>query len=95
MQGARTVELKRLFSEELGLEAPWHVTKIEFIPEKRRLHIAIDFSPGSEFHCPACGTPGAKAYDTSWEEWGHPDFFRYAAYLQPGCPGSSVLEGVG
>jgi hypothetical protein len=41
MKGARTVELKRLFSEALGLEAPRHVAKLEFIPEKRRLDITI------------------------------------------------------
>jgi len=62
---ARTVELKRLFSEALGLEAPWRVTKIEFTPEKRRLDITIDFPPGSQFPCPECGAVGAKASDTS------------------------------
>jgi len=59
------VELKRLFGEALGLEAPWRATKIEFTPEKRRLDITIDFPPGSQFPCPECGAVGAKASDTS------------------------------
>lgn len=89
------MELKRLFGEALGLEAPWRVTKIEFTPEKRRIDIIIDFPPGSQFPCPECGAVGAKAYDTSWEEWRHLDFFQYAAYLHARVPRVQCPQGCG
>ena len=38
-----------LFSEALGLKAPWKIERIEFNGEKRRLDIYIGFERGSLF----------------------------------------------
>ena len=92
---ASVLDLKRLFGEALGLQAPWQVMKIDFSPEKRRLDLTIDFPAGSEFSCPVCGAAGAKAYATSWEEWRHLDFFQYAAYLHARVPRVRCPKGCG
>ena len=89
------MDLKELFGQALGLEAPWRVTKIKFSPKEKRIDITIDFPAGSEFTCPECGAAGAKAYDTRWEEWRHMNFFQYAAYLHARVPRVKCPQGCG
>lgn len=56
-----------LFSQALGLHAPWTIEKIDFDPNEKRLDIHIGFERGSTFFYkdPDTGQEGTyKAYDT-------------------------------
>lgn len=80
-----------LFERALNLEPPWMVKRIDFDEPQRILTVAIDFSKGSLFPCPKCGTP-SKAYDTSEKQWRHLNFFQYACYLTARVPRVECLE---
>ena len=86
---------EQLFTIALGLEKPWHVTKIEFNPDEQRIDLFLDFQRGSKFRCPACGKE-APVYDSEEKTWRHLNFFQHKAYLharQPRtvCPTCGVL----
>jgi transposase len=70
-----------LFQQALGLTPPWQVSSSEFNLEQKRLDIRIDFTRGSTFACPDCGSSGHKAYDTTEKTWRHLNFFQFEAYL--------------
>ena len=48
----------------LGIAPPWTVTGSEFDAAARRLDIRIDFTAGSRFACPSCGTADCPVHDT-------------------------------
>jgi transposase len=70
----------------LGLVAPWTVTSSDFDAAARRLDIHIDFTAGSRFVCPSCGTPDCPAHDTEQMTWRHLNFFQHQAYLHARVP---------
>ena len=70
----------------LGPAPPWTVSRSDFDPEARRLDIEIDFTPGSRFACPACGTANCPVHDTERRAWRHLDFFQHQAYLNARVP---------
>jgi len=76
----------QLFQLALGLTPPWQVEDVKFDPEKGRLDLTLGFPPGGEFQCPVCGREGCKAYDTTWKEWRHLNFFQHEAYLHAPVP---------
>jgi hypothetical protein len=47
----------------LGIVPPWTVTGSEFDAAARRLDIHIDFTAGSRFACPGCGTADCQVHD--------------------------------
>lgn len=87
--------IEALFSQALGLEAPWVVEKITFSEADKRLDIHLDFPKGSKFTCPLCGRKGVSAYDTHPKSWRHLNFFQYQALLHApeprlNCPDCGV-----
>jgi len=85
---------QELFAAALGLQSPWHVSKLNFSEKEKRLDIEIDFEPGSLFSCPVCGKP-AKAYDTNKQSWRHMDFFQHQAHLHARVPRVECSKGCG
>jgi len=77
--------LESLFEKALKVESPWGITKIDFQEQQKRLYIDLDFTEGSLFPCPRCGSP-AKAYDTKIKTWRHLNFFQYECYLRVRMP---------
>jgi transposase len=75
-----------LFQMALGLFPPWMVERCTFDPAGKQLDIYVDFSPGGEFACPACGRQGCKAYDTLNKVWRHLNFFQHVTYLHVRTP---------
>jgi len=71
--------IEALFSQALGLEAPWQVEKIAFSEADKRLDIYLDFPKGSKFTCPVCRRKGIPAYDTHQKSWRHLNFFQHQA----------------
>lgn len=70
-----------LFTQALGLEAPWQVARIVFSESEKKLDIYLDFPRGSKFTCPKCGKENIPAYDTHAKSWRHLNFFQHQAYL--------------
>ena len=74
-----------LFAVALGIVPPWEVVGVEFSQENKRLDIKIDFTRGSTFACPVCGT-AAPVHDTTEKTWRHLNFFQYETYLTARVP---------
>jgi transposase len=70
----------------LGIVPPWTVTGSAFDAPARRLDIHIDFTAGSRFACPGCGTAGCPVHDTEPMSWRHLSFFQHQAYLHARVP---------
>jgi len=79
------MDTNTLFTMALGLQAPWEVKNLQFDEEAKRLDIALDFTRGADFPCPACGQL-SKVHDTEEKTWRHLDFFQHAAYLTARVP---------
>lgn len=75
-----------LFGAALGLVWPWKVESVVFNEEAGRLDVALNYERGGTFRCPRCGRGGCKAYDSTWKEWRHLNFFQYEAYLHAPVP---------
>ena len=75
-----------LLQMALGIAPPWAVKGSDFDAEARRLDIHIDFTPGSRFKCPSCGTSNCPAHDTEQMTWRHLNFFQHQAYLHARVP---------
>lgn len=75
-----------LLQMALGIAPPWSVTHSDFDAEARRLDIHIDFTPGSRFTCPSCGTAHCPTHDTEQMTWRHLNFFQHQAYLHARVP---------
>lgn len=86
LSGGVSMSTKELFSTALGLEDPWFVKDINFDSEKRRLDLILDFSKGSKFLCPECGSQNCPTHDTKERTWRHLDFFQHQAYLTARVP---------
>lgn len=75
-----------LFQAALGLVWPWKVESVVFSEEAERLDVSLDYERGGTFRCPECEREGCKAYDSTWKEWRHLNFFQYEAYLHAPVP---------
>jgi len=85
-----------LFSEALGLKAPWKIERIEFNGEKRRLDIHIGFERGSLFFYkdPDTQKEGEyKLHDSQEKTWRHLNFFDHECYLHAKVPRIKTPEG--
>lgn len=80
----KKMNIETLFEMALQIKDPWFISGIEFIAEKKRLNINIDFKKGSSFDYESLeeGIKGNfKAYDTVVKEWRHLNFFEHECYL--------------
>ena len=98
----------QLFTAALGLEHPWKVSKVEFIPEEAdpkvmALHITVTFERGGKFifynedgsvWTDPDGNPiETTAHDTVVRTWQHLNFFQYKTYIHVKMPRVSDGEG--
>jgi len=77
-------QLEQLFSQALGISAPWKITALRFNPSTKNLDIDVDFERGSMFvyEDPETGEKQAyKAYDTVQKTWRHLNFFEHTCHL--------------
>src|SRR6266568_4285480 len=79
------MEQHAIFSATLGLSHPWRIAAVSFSKEEQRMDITIDFDPGCNFICPACGKEG-ETCDAGCETWHHDNFFDYGTYLHVRVP---------
>ena len=85
---------EQLFSQALGLPAPWQVQKVKFSSSdagQSELHLFIDFPRGSRFVdeagvlCPV--------HDTVPRRWQHLSFFQHTCYLHCSLPRITGSDG--
>ena len=78
--------IERLFTQALGLVAPWQVKQVDFNREAGRIDFGVTF--GSSRHvCPACGAAAQPFHDRLARSWRHLDFFQYKGL--PACRGTA------
>lgn len=95
------MEAERLFTQALGIQAPWKIESIKFDPVEKRLDVCVDFAKGSVFpyENPQTGkTEFCKAYDTVEKTWRHLNFFEHICHIharvpriQPVCGGTRMV----
>jgi transposase len=77
--------IETLFTQALGLVAPWQVDQVTFTPEAGRIDFQVTFSAASHA-CPACGAAAQPLHDRLARSWRHLDFFQYEAHLHAEVP---------
>jgi transposase len=76
----RFLMIETLFTQALGLVAPWQVDQVTFTPEAGRIDFQVKFGAASHA-CPACGAAAQPLHDRLARSWRHLDFFEYEAHL--------------
>lgn len=77
--------IETLFTQALGLVAPWLVDEVIFKPESGRIDFQVRFGAASH-SCPACGATAQPLHDRLARSWRHLDFFQYEAHLHAEVP---------
>ena len=75
------MDVSSRFTQALGVQPPWQVTRLEFKAAEKRLDVCLDFPRGSEFPCPECSVP-CKVHDAEEHEWRHLNFFEHLTFLK-------------
>lgn len=85
------MDANKLFGMALGLGNGWKVVKSEMNLEGRELKIWLDFEPGLQFACPACGA-FCPVHDTVEKMWRHMDFWQHETTLIARTPRTKCDE---
>jgi len=81
-----------LFSKLLGLEEPWRVERVGFVPKPGHLDVFLKHHSGARFACPEC-TALLSAYDhTPSRSWRHLDHGGHITWLHARVPRVLCLE---
>ncbi|MBP8778066.1 MAG: ISL3 family transposase [Bacteroidaceae bacterium] len=76
-----------IFTMALGLQSPWHVSKVEFLvgdDKNNELHLWLSYEAGFKF--PTLDGKFSTAYDTIDKTWRHLNFFQHRCYLHASVP---------
>lgn len=84
--------VEKLFTQALGLSAPWKVVSTNFDPDAKSLELVIDFEPGSRFPDPESGED-CPVHDTVERTWQHLHFFEHRTTLRARVPRIRTPEG--
>jgi len=74
-----------LFTAALGLQAPWHVSKVELSTAKNRIDFELECK-AQRLSCPHCASADQPIHDRVNKSWRHLDFFQYEAWLHAPVP---------
>ena len=74
-----------LFTVALGLQAPWGVEDIRFVPGQGEIHFDV-VCREPRLNCPVCGASAQRIHDRQARSWQHLHFFAYRAYLHARVP---------
>jgi transposase len=83
-----------LFSQALGLQAPWTVAQIRFEQadtKQRQLHLHVEFTKGSKFKDEAGHS--CPVHDTKEHSWQHLGFFEHHCFIHAKVPRITTSEG--
>ena len=79
------VGIEALFTNALGLQAPWVVQEVKLEVAKRRIDFEVACA-GAKLACPQCGAAGQPVHDRMRRSWRHLDFFQFEAWLHADVP---------
>lgn len=77
--------MESLFTQALGLIAPWCVVNVDFRPAEGVIIFQID-NTAQRLDCPACGAKDQPIHDRLTRRWRHLNFFQYRAELEARVP---------
>jgi transposase len=77
--------MEQLFTQALGLTAPWAVTGFDFRPAEGAIHFTAECQ-ASRLPCPACGAADQPIHDRLPRRWQHLHFFQFKAYIEARVP---------
>jgi transposase len=80
---------EELFTQALGIKAPWSIVSLVFDPSENKLNVYIDFKRGSTFEIENSNNQTiehCKAYDKIDKVWRHLNFFEYQCFLHIKVP---------
>jgi transposase len=83
-----------LFAMALGLQAPWSITKVDFVHEPgvaHQLHLHIGFASGSKFKDDA--GIDCPVHDSVPRKWQHLNFFEHHCFLHCDVPRITTSDG--
>ena len=82
---------KELYTQILGIQAPWKVSDIELDLKAGEVKVYVDQKPGTNLACPKCGTrcPG---YDKRRRQWRHLDTCQLKTLLVAELPRVQCAE---
>jgi transposase len=75
-----------LYRQLLGLEAPWHVERVELDFPGEAVHVYVDFPLEAAFECPECGEPAPRYDRREPRQWRHLDTMQFKTYLIASVP---------
>jgi transposase len=82
-------QIEELFTQALGIKAPWNIIRLKFDPLENKLDVYIDFQRGAMFEIENPKTQvieHCKAYDKVEKTWRHLNFFEYQCLLHIKVP---------
>jgi len=77
--------IETLFTQALGLSAPWVVKDVKLDTQAQRIDFEIACQD-ARLTCPACGAEHQSVHDRLLRSWRHLDFFQYEAWLHCRVP---------
>lgn len=77
--------METLFTQALGLTAPWSVTSVDFKPVEGQIDFVVGCT-AMRLRCPACGAEDQPVHDRLARRWRHLNFFQYKAYIHAQMP---------
>ena len=77
--------MEQLFTQALGLTAPWAVTTVDFRQAEGAIHFQVECQ-AKRLPCPACGTPDQPIHDRLERQWQHLHFFQFRALIHARLP---------
>ena len=80
-----SLSTEALFTEALGLQAPWRVERVELSTAKRRIDFDV-ICTKRRMSCPHCGTLDQGIHERVRRSWRHLDFFQFEAWLHADIP---------
>lgn len=77
--------MTELFTAALGLQSPWKVDQVRFVPEAHEIHFDV-ICDAPRLTCPRCAAPDQPIHDRLRRDWQHLHFFQYRALIHATVP---------
>lgn len=77
--------MEQLFTQALGLSAPWAVTSVDFRQSEGTIYFEVDCT-AKRLPCPSCGAVDQPIHDRIVRRWQHLHFFQFRAFIDARVP---------